>query len=42
MIQTNLPVQAANYTTNKRKGATRQIASALRTNQFTDFNKQYA
>ncbi|GAA9703641.1 hypothetical protein VN0011_04250 [Helicobacter pylori] len=50
LIQTNLLVQAADYTTNKKadyttnkkKGITRQIASALRTNKFTDFNKQYA
>ncbi|KMZ51995.1 hypothetical protein AC785_01080 [Helicobacter pylori] len=41
-IHTDLLVQVANYITNKRKGAARQIAFKLRTNKFTDFNKQYA
>ncbi|RVY62200.1 hypothetical protein ECC33_00430 [Helicobacter pylori] len=38
-IHTDLLVQAADYTTNQRKGVARQIASALRTNKFKDFNK---
>lgn len=42
LIQTNLLVQAANHTTHKRKGAARQIAFESQTNEFKDFNKQYA
>ncbi|AJD65409.1 hypothetical protein OI67_02030 [Helicobacter pylori] len=41
-IQTNLLVQAANHATHKRKGVARWVAFESQTNEFKDFNKQYA